>query len=116
MDASGYLNRRADEIAWLAGIFEGEGTLDFDKKCNTVRMTICMTDKDVLDRVCQVAGFGKVIPKTSPSRMGPKKKPMYQWRIGNRAECLLLANAIFPWLGERRKARISEAIQRWNNG
>jgi hypothetical protein len=66
----------AVEIAWLAGIFEGEGSVGISWPTRTnrpyVQARIGMTDLDVLEHVQRVAGGRLKGPYTRNRR-----KPMY---------------------------------------
>src|SRR5712692_1408956 len=48
------------ELAWVAGVFEGEGNINlhFDKRYNVGygRLTIKMCDRDVLEKVQKIVG------------------------------------------------------------
>lgn len=105
-----------EDLAWVAGIYEGEGCLslrDNGYKGNNkyVTMRICMTDKDILDRVARIIGMGDVKLITPPSRAG--KKPMYEWKLGRWDQWYPFVMAIFQWLGERRQAKVVEAVRLW---
>ena len=75
-----YLSLSETEIAWLAGLFEGEAYFGFDKrssiryKVSTAPMApyikISMTDQDLIEKV------SKLLNKTyfSPTRLTSKKK------------------------------------------
>lgn len=102
-------------IAWAAGLFEGEGCIlildrssDDHHQIATVRLAITMTDKDILERFCEVAECGKVGPERRYGR--EHHKPAYVWQISNRADAERLLLAFLPWFGERRSARAHEAL------
>ena len=57
------------EIAWVAGILEGEGT--FCMNNNSPRLAIAMTDLDVVEKFCKIVDKTK---KISPY-LDPKSKP-----------------------------------------
>lgn len=93
-------------IAWAAGLIEGEGcfTLHSDGKAPYFLMD--MTDKDVLEN------FQKVFPNTNLRgpylhKNKPKHKPRYRIDAYNNA-CKEIMQAVFPYLGLRRKAKVLE--------
>lgn len=103
------------EAAWLAGLFEGEGCITAKKAAGNQRfLLIKMTDEDVVRKAHLIAGVGKVY---GPYRAVNNKvrdtshyKPFWQWSVFARDEVLLVGNAILPHLGERRRAKMIEAL------
>ena len=107
------------EIAWLAGLFEGEGCITTAKKSNHSSgnqrfLVIKMTDEDVLRKAHRIAGVGKLY---GPYRAVNNKvrdtshyKPFWQWAVFARDEVLYIGNALLPHLGERRRAKMIEAL------
>lgn len=103
------------DIAWATGLFEGEGCIlimdrskDGHHRLPVVRLAITMTDRDVLERFCEIAECGKVGPERRYGR--PHHKPAFMWQISSRAEVERLLLAFRPWFGERRGARADEAL------
>lgn len=99
------------DIYWMAGLFEGEGTISIitNKRNGNqyVRVALGMTDIDVIAKLYKVSGIGGFeIHKIRPNRT----KRMYYWRINKREEVKLFLTAIEPCMGERRAARIREAL------
>lgn len=95
------------DIAWAAGLFEGEGYITiFQMEGHVlplIRLGITMTDRDVLERFCRIVECGRV---TGEHRFGrPNHKPTYRWAIGNRRDVERILLAFRPWLGERRGAK-----------
>lgn len=97
------------EAAWLAGLLEGEGSfLVWDRKTDgrtvrldVVRVQMCSTDLDVLERVVEVTGLSRPRPiKAHPDKLGTK--PIWQWSIQRKAEVRALTERLLPWLGTRR--------------
>lgn len=98
------------DVAWLAGLFEGEGSVGiYDGKA---RMTIRMTDRDVIERV---HGF---FPYNSIQVVNPKPvraeynqpKTQYAWRLSRREHITTVLELILPFLGERRSAKAREVL------
>lgn len=98
------------EVAWLAGIYEGEGSCAITTG-RAIRVEIVMTDEDIVQRVQALTGFGSV--RTLPQR-NEKYKTAYIWSIGS-IEAVMFLQSILPWLGERRAARAEKAIDNWTN-
>lgn len=95
-------------VAWAAGLIEGEGcfTLHSDKK--RPYFLLDMTDKDVLQN------FQQVFPETN--LRGPyshKNKPQHKerWRIDAYGQkCVQIMEAVYPYMGTRRKLKIEELL------
>lgn len=96
----------AADLAWVAGVFEGEGSISFVGK-QGVTVKVSMTDEDVIRRLHAITGVGQV--------GGPyagTNKPRYAWYVGNKHQVRSLLLALRPWLGERRGQRADEALAR----
>lgn len=102
----------AEEVAWAAGLFEGEGWFTAGRsigKAGVRRVTgqagLASTDKDVLDRFARIVGVGRVNPKI-PNGYGHKAQ--WVWMAQSIAEFAYVVNLLGPFLGERRTARMTE--------
>lgn len=101
------------EIAWAAGLFEGEGCISIKPphghgKIPSIRLNVSMTDEDVLVRFREAVGCGGIVRLRRPAL--PGKKAVYSWDIGSRAEVAKLLEAFLPWFGERRAAKARLAL------
>jgi hypothetical protein len=109
----------SENIAWAAGLFEGEGGVNYIstygkgsvRKTPTVQVRVNNTDLDVLQRFQAILG-GRLtgpydISKYAPN--GGKRKPMYQWCASGWAEFERLYLTLKPWLCSRRLAQFEEA-------
>jgi hypothetical protein len=103
------------ELGWVVGLLEGEGCF-FVNTCGTpkygpyayARVTVCMTDRDVLERLQEVTGIGR-LEKVRP-RKDPKHKPISQWIVCRNQEAIELMVAVYPHMGVRRQAKIREVL------
>lgn len=102
-------NWTRENIAWAAGLFEGEGCIT--KNGTAIRLTLGMTDLDVVQRFHRVAGVGAIEDKPSMSQWG--KKPYWTWAVYRSEHVQALLAAFWPFLGERRKAKAKELLKRW---
>jgi len=95
------------EWAWVAGLFEGEGTVFADGTQKTKRvLAIVMTDKDVIEHAAFVFGTGNV---TGPyANGGHSRKPVYRWKTAKLSEVKRICKEMEPWLGERRRTKMQE--------
>jgi hypothetical protein len=99
-----------EDLAWCAGIFEGEGSFSFSRVGGRtyVKATVAMTDHDVVERFASTVGFGSVTYPYPPSWAG--RKPKAVWSTHSFEKVQALAAATWPWLGARRRARVTELI------
>lgn len=88
------------EVAWAAGLYEGEGTAGLFGKRVTTAVAILMTDLEPLERCRDALGLGYV---EGPSRIREGWKPIYAWRISRAAEIVAFFDAVWPFISERRK-------------
>ena len=67
-----------DELAWAAGLFEGEGSISASSGRLDVRVK--MTDEPVVRRFAEVMDCGTVYgPYNYEYRDGSKRKPHWVW-------------------------------------
>lgn len=104
-----YLNR--EDLAWCAGLFEGEGTISTrltGKKDRGLVAKIKMADEDVLRRFYLIVKVGNV---TGPYKCdGAGKKPLWVWQTGSFEGAQAVMAFLWPWLNTRRQARIKELL------
>ena len=102
---------RVIDIAWLAGLFESVGRMSIAKDGGT-RLTIRMSDRDVVDRV------NALVPCTGIKVVKPKPKPengnepciQYAWRISDSGKVREVLTLLLPWFGERQAAKAREVL------
>lgn len=99
---------REVDIAWLAGLFEGEGCMETGKNGLT-RLSIVMTDRDVLDRVQALVPCNGITARRNSSG-NPHHKIQYQWRLSGHARVKEILTLLLPWFGDRRTARAREVL------
>lgn len=105
------------EIAWAAGLFEGEGCIiertQRARDGSTLHyqcLQLTMTDRDVVERFHQVVGCGwrySIRPKVQNGR---GTKILYDLHIGRRHDVERILLMLRPWLGERRGAKADQAL------
>jgi hypothetical protein len=101
------------EIAWTAGLFEGEGSLivvaKLDPSRPSTQLSLTSTDRDVIVRFAETVGAGRVY---GPYQPGAGKydhwKQQYLWRGHGWALLRRLRAEWGPYLGRRRLARFDE--------
>jgi len=104
------------QIAWIAGLLEGEGYFGIDQR-SSKRYTnskspaspfikIAMVDEDIIARLSTYLDK----PYYLPTRPTAKGKQVYQLHIGEKQKVLWLLQRIRPYLGERRGAKVDECL------
>lgn len=104
------LKALAPSWRWLAGVFEGEGSLT-NGKINGVGMqlTISMKDEDVIKRLYSIAGRGTL--EGPYRRNNPKWSPMFRWAVRRRTDVLYVVRGMWDDLGTRRRAQILRVLK-----
>jgi hypothetical protein len=100
------------EVAWLAGLLEGEGSFMMvnnrvgGKLYRYPKVVVNMTDRDIIDRVATMFGT-----TTYEMPAPPKVSHKQQWRATvTGVKAAEWMRRLYPWLGERRRARIDEVL------
>lgn len=101
--------RTIRDIAWVAGIVEGEGCLFYR---NGVSLRVAMTDKDVIEKFADIVGGNVRGGNISPSRLGHPRKPYWHVTLyGKHAVAWMMT--IYTLLGSRRQKKAEELIALW---
>jgi hypothetical protein len=96
------------DIGWVAGIVEGEGCIVVSPHNNTLRLSVEMTDLDVLQKLQRLLGpAARLSKRTGPLK--PNWKTRYILHLcGSRL--IQWLQTIYPLMGARRKTKIEAAI------
>jgi hypothetical protein len=108
---------RDQEIAWAAGLFEGEGYVYTQTQPRSatgddrwaIQVGLNMNDLDVVEKFMEVFGFGKIRVYESANE---KHHTNYRWRSTSWREFNQFADALYPLLGDRRRFLIDLARDR----
>lgn len=116
-------------IAWAAGLFEGEGTIQLrtsnrSRRDNSIEqnvsiiMQLAMTDEDVVRKFHEaVFGIGTVsgpFYNKQATVSGKPRKPTWAWRTTKIDACITVYTLLRPHLGIRRRATGDAALRgRW---
>jgi hypothetical protein len=101
-----------DDLLWLAGYLEGEGsfTSPTPSAPNRPRIQVAATDEDVIQRIAAIWG---VSYWRSPETRNPAWKPYYRVQVrGRRAVDLM--RELRPLMGIRRQQQIDRALEDWS--
>ena len=98
------------DLYWLAGLLEGEGCFNMSgSKVGSARLSLNMTDLDVVERAAKLVGAEIKYPKQYPNR-----KKVYRIELfSNKAAGWLMT--LYPLMGERRKQAIENTLSIWKS-
>ena len=102
-------NMTPDQVAWVAGILEGEGSF---VSSQSVSIRVTMTDLDILERLQKVTGVGRIYDTT---RRKDTHKEAWIWTVQRRAHIRHIIEAVLPWLGKRRTVAANKLLERIAN-
>jgi len=102
------------DIAWLTGLWEGEGSF-LVREHGGVRMSITMTDRDVMERAAALLGGALRGPYRSKAtrRDGGALRPYWTVVLGGKRAAGWMMT-MYSLLGERRKAAVRKALEQWS--
>ena len=106
---------KVEDIAWAAGLFEGEGCItDTDtRNPNNPLLQMTMTDEDVMKRFIKIVGYGNL---TEVNRLAPSQKeywkPQFKWAVRKKKEVKRMLLMFLPYLGERRACKALDALDK----
>lgn len=93
-----------EDIAWAAGLFEGEGCISHTN--GYVTLSLAMTDPDVVERFAAITGMGRPIRTSEQGR----RKTMYVWTCSRFEQMQAILAMFWSFLGQRRRAKAREAL------
>ena len=103
-----------ETLAYLAGLFDGEGSIFILRKMRNERyfywmeISVTNTDKDLIDWIQSVVGGRKSLQPETYSAHG---KPIFRWRA-SALQASSFLQMIMPWLRIKRdRAEIAIAFQ-----
>lgn len=79
-------------LAYLAGLFDGEGYVGMQSSTKGWVLQIAMTDRDVVDWLGEIGGTTQV------NAARPPRKALYQWRLLRARDVFALLKAMRPFL------------------
>lgn len=107
------------KLAWLAGWFEGEGSIVATKPSkhggSYISIRGASTDEDVIDFLQKNWQGSKSGPLLRLTPSGSPAKPIYTWQLTRTQECIELIEKLYPFLSTRRQKQVDKvlATQKW---
>ena len=115
---------RESDAAYIAGLFDGEGSIDFTKRkekkrsgtydCRRISMEISMTDESVLRWVTEVLGVGTLTkkPRKGKRKDGTKYLMQYRWRCTFR-DAYYVCRVLWPY-AHTKLPKIQQVIDHYS--
>ena len=105
------------EVAWAAGLLEGEACFDIRKSNALVRdpdnkhcrIIVEMKDLDVLEKLQKIFG-GTLVQVNCKSKIKAQWSPYFKWLLTKRIDVLSCLKQILPMMSTRRAIKIQEMI------
>lgn len=104
------------DAAWVAGILEGEGCFSLQMRDSTTGdkypsfcVKLAMTDADIVQRVHDCFGFGRLV-LSRPRTDALNAKPISIWSASGRAEVKRVCLTVLSFMGGRRSAKIAAIL------
>lgn len=99
------------DLAWAAGLFEGEGCINVyrqkGRKFIRITLSLCSTDRDVVERFAKIVGYKEV---TELKRYTKKNKIVYRWQTAHTEHVKRILRELMPYFGKRRTRQASDAL------
>lgn len=89
------------DLAWAAGLFEGEGTAG--RRC----VQVGMTDLEPVEKLLGVLGVGRIYFRRTQN---PKWADVWTWQTTTFEEHQAVAAMLWPWLCSRRRGQIARSL------
>jgi hypothetical protein len=99
-----------EQIAWAAGLFEGEGCFHMGRRANghmAVTARLAMTDGDIVERFHNIVGVGVDYGSRTRRR---NEKPVFEWGAQSARDVAAVIEMFLPYLGVRRHAKALEVL------
>ena len=98
------------ELAWAAGLFEGEGCITHNGKYGKMvpKLMLCMSDEDAVARFHAAVGVGYF--RERKAKASPRHRTQWEWRVLGHQKAQFVIALLWFGLGQRRRARAKEVL------
>jgi len=97
------------EIAWVAGLFDGEGFCATGNRGRNHLLKVNMTDEELVRRVAAILGVGSVHGPITRTDVPAHWLPQWSW-VACAASAVAAAEAMLPYVGSRNRERFTAMI------
>jgi len=102
-------SQRDVDLAWAAGLFEGEGCISVADFAPRLKLRVVSTDRDVVEKLNVILGYGYV--HLANKAREPHHKDAWAWTTARREHVVEILGWLMPHFGDRRYAKAMEALQ-----
>lgn len=96
------------EVAYAAGLLEGEGNFGLRAVKNILVVQCSMTDKEPLERLQST--FGGNLGGPYIDQQNPRHKPSWRWSINKREDVISVCQLVYSFMSPRRQAQIERLL------
>lgn len=103
----------SNELAWLAGLLEGEGYFIRQTTARghvRIGLGVTSTDRDVLEKLQSLVPTSRLQGPYAPTKTGLGTKRHWRWQFNARGLVVELAEQLRPLMGERRQGQIDAML------
>ena len=86
------------QLAWAAGLFDGEGCVHLLKSGKGVQLSLGMTDRATVERFAVVIGLPHHINVMPHSKRNPNWNDAHYWRLHKKQDVLKALALLLPYL------------------
>jgi len=107
------IGQKSIDIAWAAGLFEGEGTIYFSNSISKYRLGLKMTDEDVMEKFFNIVKLGNLYGPYTPKDKklnGENRKDFWLWQCWKPSDVHVILKLLLPYFGKRRAEKTIEAL------
>src|SRR5262245_51425826 len=97
--------------SYIAGFFDGEGSLHRDISRSTIHLRMDNTSKEVLEKIQSFTGFGQI---SNRGRQKPHHKDRFRLTVCDHSKVLIMLEKMLPYLIVKKHA--AEAMVEYING
>ena len=101
-----------EDLAWLAGFFDGEGTTYLAD--GRPEIWIGQKDKRVLEKVKLIYNKGHIEGPYIRKLVSGKETYIHRYRISKQEDSLEFILLIWPWISEAKREQALTVINKWN--
>jgi hypothetical protein len=96
------------ELAWAAGLFDGEGCVRFRRGARGRGLTcsVGQKDREVLDRFHRAVGVGSIYHER-------RSDGIYVWQVGARDHVHRVMWLLWPWLSSLKRQQFEQTCNRY---
>lgn len=104
------------DIAWLAGMVEGEGGFSYSNKTDKFyypNIRIKSVDREVVERIQTITGIGTIYSEPAGRRDNPNNQEIFIWHLGVALDIIhfLCAIVSYGFRSEHRDIQILDTVE-----